>query len=54
MQAAGQVPKVANIVIPSIVAIVATTGGALQSLTRQDEETFKEINNDIAGQPAYL
>ena len=43
MQAAGQIGKVSNIVIPSIVAIVAATGVTLQKMTGQDEDIGKEI-----------
>ena len=42
MQAASQVPKVANIVIPSVVAIVAATGVTLSKLTEKNEEGARE------------
>ena len=42
MQAAGQIGKVSNIVIPSVVAIVAATGVTLQKLTGQEEEVKGE------------
>ena len=51
MQAAGQIPKVANIVIPSVVAIVAATGVALKQFTIEDDLTGKDFTGeDITGE----
>ena len=50
MQAAGQIGKVSNIVIPSIVAIVGATGVAFQKITEEDlkENDFpKEAYKDL-------
>ena len=50
MQAAAQIGKVSNIVIPSVVTIAAATGVALEILTKKDlkENDFpKEAYKDI-------